>query len=207
MSGSATPSLSIRSRRIPTERSRSDFWSARFFGGTACSVTSRPPWRSSPRITSCLTGEPGTASRPTPIRPATISETRMRCGRRFTGGTGRLAALFAGRAGPELGARLVVYGIRVELVRLVGWDHRGDRPPRDLDGGPRRDFDLELVGLAETAHMAVEAAGGQDLVADLDRGVELLLRLLAARGRADQQQPEQGEHGDENDQLAQGSSW
>ena len=32
------------------------------FGGTACSTTSRPPWRSRPRCDFLCTGEPGTAS-------------------------------------------------------------------------------------------------------------------------------------------------
>ena len=58
ISGSATPRRSTRLRMISTERSRSSEVSSRSFGGTACSVTSRPPCRSRPSVGSC-----GTASR------------------------------------------------------------------------------------------------------------------------------------------------
>ena len=84
ISGSATPSRSTRSRRISTERSRSDSCSGRLGGGTAFSVTSRPPWRSSPRVGVWWIGDPGMASSPTPMSPAAISATRVRCGLRFT---------------------------------------------------------------------------------------------------------------------------
>jgi hypothetical protein len=50
ISGSVTPSLSTRFRMMSTERLRSSFVRSRSAGGTACSVTSKPPCKSSPRV-------------------------------------------------------------------------------------------------------------------------------------------------------------
>ena len=63
ISGSETPSLSTRFRMISTERSRSSSVSSRFGGGTAWSVTSRPPCRSRPSVGDLWSGEPGIASK------------------------------------------------------------------------------------------------------------------------------------------------
>ncbi len=59
ISGSLTPSLSIRLRMIPIERSTSVEVSCLPFGGTAFSTTSRPPWRSRPSRGFLCTGASG----------------------------------------------------------------------------------------------------------------------------------------------------
>ena len=78
ISGSATPSLSMRWRMIETALSRPcwvTFWP---FGGTACSTTSRPPCRSRPSRVFLWIGDPGTASSATPTMAARMMPTRIR---------------------------------------------------------------------------------------------------------------------------------
>src|SRR6188472_4180135 len=57
ISGSETPSLSTRFRKIGTDRSRSSLVSFRSRGGTACNGTYRPPWRSRPSVGCWWIGE------------------------------------------------------------------------------------------------------------------------------------------------------
>ena len=66
ISGSETPSLSIRFRMMSIERLRSSGVSLWPFGGTAFRTTSRPPCRSRPSVGFLWTGEPGTAKKATP---------------------------------------------------------------------------------------------------------------------------------------------
>src|ERR671927_1870351 len=166
-SGSLTPSLSIRFRITVTERSRAPGGSfAVPGGGVARSTTSRPPWRSRPRVGFLCPGEPGIASRATPARAARISPTRMRCDRRSATCTaGRLPGRF-------LGSRLVLglrhlAGLELSLVLFFGPDDPGHGAPRDAHVRAGRDLDEELV-VGDALDVAEEAAGGDDLVPDLE---------------------------------------
>src|SRR5919106_6032758 len=69
------------------------------------------------------------------------------------------------------------------LERLVG--HRGlllrrdlarDRPPRDGDAHVRVDLELDAL-VVDPGDLPVDAAGGDDLVADPDRAEHLLMAL------------------------------
>src|SRR2546423_3332866 len=150
-SGSLTPSLSIRFRITVTERSSAPGGSVLPGGGVARSTTSRPPWRSRPRVVFLCAGEPGIPSTATPARAARISPTRTRCDRRSATCTaGRLPGRF-------LGSRLVLglrlrprlergRGLPVLLGLLVlGPDDPGHGAPRDAHARARRDLDEELV--------------------------------------------------------------
>src|ERR671924_297900 len=89
------------------------------------------------------------------------------------------------------------------VLFLVGPDDTRDRPPRDADVRPGRDLDEELV-LADAHDVAVEAARGDDLVADLDVRDHLVQRRLPAPLRPDQQQPEEQEEDHDQDERAHG---
>src|ERR687884_654942 len=158
-SGSLTPSLSIRFRITVTERSRAPGGSFEVpRGGWARRTTSRPPWRSRPRVVFLCAGEPGIASNATPARAARISPTRMRCDRRSATCTaGRLPGRFLGgrlvlglrlRAGLELSGGLVLF--------VLGADDPGHRAPRDAHGRARRDLDEELV-VGDALHVPEQA--------------------------------------------------
>jgi hypothetical protein len=69
---------------ISTERSMSSEVSLCFLpvGGTAWRMTSRPPWRSRPRVGFLCAGDPGIAITATPISAARIRPTRTRWFRR-----------------------------------------------------------------------------------------------------------------------------
>src|SRR5919202_247206 len=201
-SGSLTPSLSIRFRITVTERSRAPGGSVLPGGGVARRTTSRPPWRSRPRVGFLCAGEPGIASRATPARAARISSTRMRCDRRSATCTaGRLPGRF-------LGSRLVLgLGLlpRLELplvllVLLVGAEEAGHGAPRDADARAGRDLDEELV-VGDALHVAEQAAGGDDLVAHLDVLDQRGLFRLAAPLRPDQEQPEEREEDHEDEEA------
>src|SRR5438552_6926107 len=157
-SGSETPSLSIRFRITVTERSRAPAGSVLPGGGVARSTTSRPPWRSRPRVGFLCAGEPGIPSRATPARAARISPTRMRCDRRSATCTaGRLPGRFLGsrlvlRAGLERGRGLL--GLLVFLV--LGADDPGHGAPRDAHVRAGRDLDEGLV-VGAALHVAEEA--------------------------------------------------
>src|SRR5438105_116483 len=198
-SGSLTPSLSIRFRITVTERSRAPGGSFEVpRGGSARSTTSRPPWRSRPRVAFLCAGEPGITSRATPARATRISPTRMRCDRRSATCTaGRLPGRF-------LGGRLVLGlgflpGLELVLFLFFGPDDPGHGTARDADVRAGRDLDEELV-VGDGLHVTEEAAGGDDLVADLDVLDQRVLLGLAAPLRPDQEQPEEREedHDDED---------
>src|SRR5919205_684234 len=93
----------------------------------------------------------------------------------------------------------------LELLVLVlfGADDARDRPARDADVDPGGDLDEELV-VADAHHVTVEAAGGDDLVTDLDARDQLVLRRLPAPLRPDQEQPEQREEDHDDDQSVHG---
>src|SRR5919201_2717758 len=198
-SGSLTPSLSIRLRITVTERSRAPGGSLAVpGGGVARSTTSRPPWRSRPRVGFLCAGEPGIPSRATPARAARISPTRTRCDRRSATGTaGRLPGRF-------LGSRLVLGlgflpGLELSLVLLFGPDDPRHRTPRDAHVRPRRDIDHELV-VGDALDVAEETAGGDDLVADLDVLDQRVLLGLSTPVRPDDEQPEEDEEDDDDDE-------
>src|SRR3982751_994366 len=142
ISGSETPSLSTRLRMMSTERSRSSAVSLWAFGGTACSTTSRPPWRSSPSVGFLWPGEPGTAISATPTSASTISLTRTRWLRRD---------FIAVRKGT---------GLVFDPCRA--------RAPIDTNDHFGRDLDAQH-GLVDRVDLAVHTARGDHLVADLDR--------------------------------------
>src|SRR2546423_7287527 len=200
-SGSLTPSLSIRFRITVTERSSAPGGSVLPGGGVARSTTSRPPWRSRPRVVFLCAGEPGIPSTATPARAARISPTRTRCDRRSATCTaGRLPGRFLGgrlvlRAGLQLGRGLLA----LVLVGL-GPDDPGHGAPRDAHARARRDLDEELV-VGDALHVAEEAAAGDDLVAHLDVLDQRVLLGLAAAVRADDGQPEAGDEDDDDDEA------
>ena len=78
ISGSLTPSLSMRFRMIPIDRSTSLEVRLLPFGGTAFSTTSSPPWRSRPSRGFLWIGLPGIARSATPTSAARIRPSRMR---------------------------------------------------------------------------------------------------------------------------------
>ena len=126
ISGSATPSLSTRERMIETDRSRSSLVSFRSRGGTAWSVTSSPPCRSSPSVGFCSNGDPGMASSPTPTRAASDERDDESCSAAGHVGPLRLAAverrgvLRGVRAHDFLGVVNTIFFVRVVgLVQLV----------------------------------------------------------------------------------------
>src|SRR5882757_3290959 len=143
------------------------------FGGTARSTTSRPPWRSSPRVGFLWIGEPGTASMIAPISAIAIAPMRRRYLRRSLTCGGRLAVVFGLRRLVRLGIRLV--GL---YFRLGGRDDGADRLAGDANLELRGDADHHVV-VVHLGHLAVDAAGGEHLGADLD-GVEHPGGLLLA---------------------------
>src|SRR5919204_3062025 len=193
ISGSETPSLSIRFRMIVTERSMSDEVSLWFSGGTALRTTSRPPCRSRPSVTFLWAGEPGIASAATPASASAIRPTRIRCERRFVtrGGAERLAVVG--------GDRLLGYGLVLEL--FLGRGARGDGPAVEAHGRSGRDLDVEHVVL-DRLHRRVKATGGDDLVAGSQAVLHCELGLRALSLRPDEQQPHQEEQADEEDDEA-----
>src|ERR671930_644737 len=203
-SGSLTPSLSIRFRITVTERSRAPGGSVLPGGGVARSTTSRPPWRSRPRVGFLCAGEPGIASTAAPARAATISPRRMRCDRRSATCTaGRLPGRFL-RSRLVLGLGLLAclelaLCLLVLLVLLRPHD-AGDGAPGDAHVRPGRDLDEELV-VGDALDMAEEAARGDDLVADLDVLDQRVLLRLAAPLRPDQEQPEEREEDHDDDEA------
>src|SRR5918912_3208775 len=185
-SGSLTPSLSIRFRITVTERSRAPGGSVLPGGGVARRTTSRPPWRSRPRVGFLCAGEPGIASRAAPARAATISPRRMRCDRRSATCTaGRLPGRFLrSRLVLGLGLLACLERFLLLLVLLVGADDAGHGAARDADARAGRDLDEELV-VGDALHVAEEAARGDDLVAHLDVLEPCRLLRLAAALRTD----------------------
>src|SRR6266498_2320901 len=159
ISGSATPSLSIRLRMIEIERSMQEESQVRPLGGTAFSTTSSPPWRSSPSVTFLCTGEPGTASATTPASASAIRPTRIRCERLLATRKGRerLAFVRGDRLAPVLGLRLL-------FRRFLHAADRGHGPPVDTHQRSRRDLDVDDVAL-DPLDRAVDATRGEDLVA------------------------------------------
>src|SRR5438132_2462031 len=180
ISGSDTPSLSIRLRMIETERSRSAEVSAWPFGGTAFRTTSRPPWRSRPSVGFLWTGEPGIASRSAPTRAARITPISVRCWRRLLTGLSRVAFLY------------VRFGLLGLLLGPVGWEHAGDGatgdPDLDLGGDPDED-----VVVPDLGDLAVEPPGGDDLGAYGDVPQHLFLGETAPLLGATDRQPHEEE--------------
>ena len=132
---------------------------------------------------SCLwNGELGTASSATPASAASSRRISVRWERRDA----KREKVSSTRA-----------GLRAPARRGDG----GDRAP--VEGGEhvRRDLDLELV-LAELAHDRVEAAGGDDLVADRERVLHRGVQARTASLRQDEQEPaDDGEDGDGDQDL------
>src|SRR5919198_1627450 len=203
-SGSLTPSLSIRFRITVTERLRAPGGSVLPGGGVARSTTSRPPWRSRPRVGFLCAGEPGIASTAAPARAATISPRRMRCDRRSATCTaGRLPGRFL-RSRLVLGLGLLAclelaLCLLVLLVLLRPHD-AGDRAPGDAHVRSGGDLDEELV-VGDALDVAEEAARGDDLVADLDVLDQRVLLSLTAPLRPDQEQPEEREEDHDDDEA------
>src|SRR5919202_2888916 len=200
-SGSLTPSLSIRFRITVTERSRAPGGSVLPGGGVARRTTSRPPWRSSPRVGFLCAGDPGTTSRAAPARATRISPTRMRCDRRSATGTaGRLPGRFL-RSRLVLGLGLLA---RLELLLLLlvllRPDDAGDGAAGDPNVRAGGDLDEELV-VGDALDVAEEAARGDDLVAHLDVLDQRVLLGLAAPLRPDQEQPEEREEDHDDDEA------
>src|SRR5215208_2600812 len=195
ISGSATPSLAMRLRMIEIERSMQDASQVLFFGGTAFSTTSSPPWRSSPRVTFLCTGEPGTPRAATPASASAIRPTRIRCERLLDTRRSRGRLAFGRRDGlaPVLGLRLFIG----RLLHAVG---RCNGPPVDPHQRARRDLDVDDVVL-DRLDGAVDAPGGEDLVARAELVLHLELLHGAATLGTDQQEPHQAEKRDEHDHV------
>src|SRR6266508_1000742 len=199
ISGSETPSLSTRRRMTSTDLSRSEEVSFWFFSGRASSTTSRPPWRSRPSVGFWCAGEPGIASSATPTTATRISPTRRSWERRVLtrrsrlprfGVLARLGALFLeGRLGLLELCRLFLF---LELLLVEVARDRGDRATVEAHHDIRGDLDLHHV-FSERDHLAVQPAGGDDLVADDDRFLHGGVRALPSPLRHDDQEPEQDE--------------
>src|SRR5438874_3808837 len=191
ISGSETPSLSMRLRMIETERSRSAAVSVWPFGGTAFRTTSRPPWRSRPSVGFLCAGEPEIASRSAPTRAARIRPISVRCWRRLL--TGALQSSFPPvRSGLLLG--LLVRPLRREDAR----DRAPGDPDLDLGGDPDEDVVVPDIG-----DLAVEPAGGDDLVAGGDAPQHRFLGKAAPLLRAQDREP----HEEEGDRDQNESGW
>src|SRR3954447_22769440 len=187
ISGSDTPSLSIRLRMMSIDRLRSSVVSWWPLGGFALRTTSSPPCRSSPRVSFLYAGEPGIASSATPARAARMNASSVRCRRRS-----------------DTGLRKVSRGSLLERFRLLGLfvlgENAGDGPLRHADLDTFGDLHSGLVVL-ECLDRGVEAAGGHDLLPDRQRGEQLLAFDLAPALRPDQQEPHDDEE-DENEDVA-----
>ena len=172
ISGSETPSLSTRSRRISTERSRSDCCERPVRRRHRLSATSSPPWRSRPSVGFWWSGEPGIASSATPTSAGGDQRDENEMGSTVHASAGQVSCGLR---------RLISRGIplqpgsrspRPPPARRARRLLAAERPPRPRaarrDLVPGRDLDREVVVLVDLAHVAVEAARGEDLVADRD---------------------------------------
>src|SRR5882757_5806558 len=152
---------------IEIDRVRSSGVSVWPFGACAFRTTSRPPCRSRPSTGLRYTGEPGTARRTAPMSAAVIAPISRRYLRRSLICRGKGSRASGSRCGAG-GVRLGLFG-RLELAWLGrgGGDDARDRAPRDAHVELGRDPDGHVL-VSEADDLAVDAAGGDDLVADVE---------------------------------------
>src|SRR3972149_3996310 len=98
---------------------------------------------------------------------------------------------------------LISFLVRFLVFRL---HDRTDGAPRDTHVDPRGDLDDQVVLLVDVLDDPVDPAHREDLVASLDALEQPLLLLLPGALWADQQHPQQDEHGENDDQRSHGSS-
>src|SRR5690348_15535832 len=127
-----------------------------------------------------------------PTSAAQMTPIRIRYLRRSVTSGKRVAGLLRWR-----GLRLRLGLLR--LVRLVRRDDAADRAPRHahLEVGSDLQHDVVTHVLGDPA---VDAAGGHDLVADLDLAQHPLLRDLPLLLRPDEHEPEEREREDDEEE-------
>src|SRR5215216_6620769 len=151
---------------------------------------------------SCPWGAATTAVSPSPMEPPSRGAT----GRPGSGPRGRSALVDAVRLVARRRVRVVGHVGQVRLVRyghrLLGREHLADRGARVLVGLARRDLERHRL-VVDGDDSAVEPTDGDDLTADVDRGLHLLHLLAALRLGADHHEVHQGEEADEQEQRQQ----